>query len=317
MTALVERPATRATAAAAAPATVLREEMVAAFGPQTVPVPPRRWTRGLGLVLVSIAILTTWVLLFLTVFSGLSEARAQKGLYARLRTELAQGLAPASATTAGDPVALLDVPAAGINDLVVVEGSSAGQLQDGPGHLRSSAFPGQTGISVLMGRSLAYGGVFAGIHSLRPGDPIVVTTGQGTFHYRVTDDPRRNGVLQVPDSTTAMLTLVTSGGSGFLGGYRSSSALYVDAVLTGTPQLPAVSPPAATSSELPMQGDHTFRTLASLVLTLQLLGLVLGVLAWARRRWIPLLAYVLGLPALLAALWLTSDFAARLLPNLM
>jgi sortase A len=247
----------------------------------------------------------------------LSESRAQKDLYSQLRSELAQGLAPVSATTAGHPIALLNVPAVGIRDLVVVEGSSAAQLQDGPGHLRSSAFPGQTGISVLLGRSVSYGGVFGNIRSLRPGDTIAVTTGQGTFNYRVTDEPRHGGVLDVPDSTTSMLTLVTSDGSGFLGGFRSSSALYVDAVNTGTPQVPTVAPPAATSSELPMHGDYTFRTLASLVLALQLLGLVLVAIAWGRKRWNPLLAYVLGLPSVLASLWLASDYAARLLPNLM
>jgi sortase A len=285
--------------------------------PASAAPPKRDWSRGVGLVLVVIALVTGWALLFLTVFSGLSEGRAQKALYAQLRTELAQGLAPVSATAAGRPIALLDIPAIGIRNVVIVEGSASAQLQDGPGHLRSSAFPGQTGISVVMGRSLSYGGVFSDIRSLRPGDTITVTTGQGTFHYRVTDTPRHGGVLQVPDTTTSMLTLVTADGSGFLGGFRSSSALYVDAVNTGTPQVPTVASPAADGSELPMHGDYTFRTLASLLLTLQLFGLILGVVAWARRRWNPVLAHLLGLPAVLASLWFASDFAARLLPNLM
>jgi sortase A len=309
MTAIAERPD-------AAPRTVLREETVHTEAPPVLP-PARGWGRGVGLVLVTVALLTGWALLYLTVFSGLSEARAQKQLYARLRTELAQGIAPVAPTTAGAPVALLDVPAAGIDNLVVVEGSSAAELQQGPGHLRSSAFPGQTGISVLQGRSLSYGGVFAHVDELRPGDPITVTTGQGTFRYVVTALPRHSGVLEVPDTTRSMLTLVTSAGSGFLGSVRSGSALYVDAVLTGTPQLPTVAPPAATASELPMHGDYTFRTLASLVLALQLFGLVLWVITWARKRWSPVIAHVLGLPALLTSLWLASDFAARLLPNLM
>jgi sortase A len=300
----------------AGPATVLRAETVGTESP-SAGRPPRVWPKAFGLVLVIVALVTAWTLLYLTVFSGLSEARAQKALYAQLRSELALGIAPTSATSAGAPIALLNAPTAGISDLVIVEDSTAAQLQDGPGHLRSSAFPGQTGISVLMGRSLAYGGPFAGIHSLRPGDTITVTTGQGTFTYRVTDFPRHDGVLQVPDTTTSMMTLVTADSAGFLGSFRSSSALYVDAVLSGTPQLPTVAPPAATSAELPMHGDYTFRTVTSLVLALQLLGLVLGVLAWARRRWSPVLAHILGLPAVIAAVWLASDFAARLLPNLM
>jgi sortase A len=307
-----------ATVTAVEEQTVLRAETVDTAAPAEAAGGTATSSRAVGRVLVAIALLVAWSLAYLFVLSDFSETRAQKGLYARLRSELAQGTAPiAEPVATGAPIALLDVPAAGIDHLVVVEGTASAQLQDGPGHLRSTALPGQTGISVLMGRSRSYGGVFSGVHALRPGDTITVTTGQGRFAYRVSDLPRASGVLKVPDTTRAMLTLVTSTGRGWLGGLESSSAIYVDAVLTGTPQLRTGTAAPPSDRELPMHGDASFGTLAALLLTVQLLGLVLAATAWARTHWSRLLAHVLGLPALLAALWLVSDIAARLLPNLM
>ena len=57
--------------------------------------------------------------------------------------------------------------------------------------------------------------------------------------------------------------------------------------------------------------------LAELVLALQLFGVVLAGIAWARARWSPQLAHVIGIPLAIASLWLLSEVGSRLLPNLM
>jgi sortase A len=114
-----------------------------------------------------------------------------------------------------------------------------------------------------------------------------------------------------------MLTLVTSDASGWLSGLESSSALYVDATLLGRAQPPSGTPPAAGQSEQPMHADHSFATLAALVLTLQLFAAAVTGLVWARATWSPTLAYLIGVPIVLASLWMVSDVATRLLPNLM
>ncbi|MFD1273890.1 sortase domain-bontaining protein [Streptomyces kaempferi] len=57
----------------------------------------------------------------------------------------------------GTPVALIDIPAAHLHQ-VVLEGTDSGVLTDGPGHRRDTPLPGQSGTSVLMGRAAAYGG---------------------------------------------------------------------------------------------------------------------------------------------------------------
>jgi sortase A len=299
--------------------TVLRAEVVADEAPAAVVAQRHRdWQRPVGQILVATALLVAWTFTYLFALSGLAEHRAQRGLYARLRSELAQGTAPVRAPIApGAPVALLDVPAAGIQRLVVVEGTAPGQLQDGPGHLRSTVLPGQAGISVLMGRARSFGGAFAGVHRLRAGDVITVTTGQGRFRYRVIGAPEPHGTVHVPATTAAMLTLVTSRASGWLSGVESSGPLYVNATLLGKAQPRSGTLALASGREQPMAGDYTFGTVAALVLGLQLCAAVFAGLVWARARWSPTLAYLIGVPVLLASLWLASDVASRLLPNLM
>lgn len=307
MTALQERPTT-----------VLRAEVVPEEAPAVQPRRPAIWPRVLGPVLILIALLTVWTVSYLFVLSRFPEARAQKSLYAQLRSDLANHTAPvAEPVDLGRPIALLDAPAAGIHHLVVVEGTAPDQLQDGPGHLRSTALPGQTGISVVMGRSLSYGAPFAHLDALRGGDVITVSTGQGRFRYRVVDSRDHGGITTVPASTSAMLTLVTSHGTGWLSALAPASTLYVDAVITGTPQLRSGAADAPSGRELPMSGDHTFGTLAELALLMQLFAVVLAAVTWARTRWSPVLTHVVAVPVVLASLWLVTDVATRLLPNLL
>ena len=52
---------------------------------------------------------------------------------------------------------MLDIPAIGIANMVVVEGTSPENLTLGPGHLRDTPLPGQAGISVVFGRRATFG----------------------------------------------------------------------------------------------------------------------------------------------------------------
>lgn len=169
--------------------------------------------------------------------SVLQEQRSQDQLYASFR-----GLLDPSSPTApsiggaiapGSPVALLNSPRAGLRNVVVVEGTTSGDLLEGPGHLRDSPLPGQPGESILMGKSTTAGAPFGGITRLRKGDVITVRTGQGRFRFvvegqRVAGDP----LPQIP-SSGSLLTLVTSAGSGWLGRLAPSRLVYVDARLQG------------------------------------------------------------------------------------
>src|SRR5262249_19179804 len=152
--------------------------------------------------------------------------------------------------------AVLQIPEIGVRDLVVVEGTSPSQLENGPGHRRDTPLPGQAGVSVVMGRSLLFGGPFADLLELRGGSDIVVTTGEGAFHYTV-HGSRTEGGEQPADLLpgAARLTLISSRR---VGSWLDASveAVYVDATLSG-PATPAPGgrPTVIDHSETTMQGD--------------------------------------------------------------
>jgi sortase A len=259
------------------------------------------------------------MVLYVLVLSRLDEAHTQRGLYAQLRTELAQGLTPISSPIAtGTPIALFDAPAIGLHNTVVIEGTSPQDLQSGPGHLRSSVLPGQPGTSTLFGRSLSYGAPFKQLHALQTGDTVTVTTGQGRFTFRVLDLRRTGDVIPPVAAGASRLQLATAAGSGRLATLSAGDVLYVDADLVGTPAAaPSAAPPANSPDENAMSVDTSALTLAELVLCLQLLIAALCGVAWARTRWHSRGAWIAGAPLAFAALWLTTLVAARMLPNLM
>ncbi len=94
-------------------------------------------------------------------------------------------------------------------DLVVLSGSSSQTLAIGPGHLSSSAMPGERGNTVITGRRDTW---FRFLGDLEVDDSLVVETLAGRKHlYRivgvdVVDARRSSVVLDTPDS---MLSLVT------------------------------------------------------------------------------------------------------------
>ena len=86
-----------------------------------------------------------WMLAQMLYLGGISQDRTQDDLYAQFRGELAAATAPIGPVTeVGAPVALLQIPHIGLEQ-VVVEGTASGDLLAGPGHLRNTVLPGQLG----------------------------------------------------------------------------------------------------------------------------------------------------------------------------
>lgn len=292
---------------------------------RTQPVDTTPRTKGTGsesrrivstLAFVTAGVLA-WVFVYLFVLSSFQQGHSQSALYNQLRSELAEGIAPyAAPIPAGHPVALMDSEALGLDHLVVVEGTTSTLLQQGPGHLLGSVMPGQAGTSVLLGRSVSFGAPFRYAGTLRAGDDVTVTTMQGEFRYVVTGVRREGDPVPAPlEDGQSRLILMTSGNDGQLPGLRAGETLYVDATLDGEAQ-PATAVSALDPAGQAFESDRGASTLALLALALEVLvgGVVL--VQWARHRWSPLAAWVTGMPVVLAALWLTSSVAARLLPNL-
>ncbi|WP_197025993.1 class E sortase [Nocardioides sp. URHA0020] len=262
-----------------------------------------------------IAIVCLWVAVQLLFLSSISQSRAQDLLYDQFRHELGAATAPVGPIVpAGDPVAVLEVPSLGLEQ-VVIEGTASGDLLVGPGHRRDTPLPGQVGTSVVYGRAATYGAPFGDLTKLRAGDRIEVTVGQGRTVFEVSGVRRAGDPLpQPPAAGAARLTLVTAEGSGRLGALAPQSVVYVDADAKKGLPAPSGRPPAVPRSEQSMARDSTALPLLALCLAL-LLALTLGVVA-ARQRWSTALVWVVATPVVIALSWASTDVVMRLLPNL-
>ncbi|MBM9504607.1 sortase [Actinacidiphila acididurans] len=271
-----------------------------------------------GAALTVLAALMLGFVINLTVLGHIEHARAQQTGYAKLRSELAQGVAPigrfddqGKQVPAGDPVAVLHIKTIGLRE-VVFQGTTSGVLMSGPGHRRDTPMPGQPGTSIIMGRQWGYGSPFNHIDELKTGDNITVTTGQGQQQYKVTG-VRRAGdpAPALPGTGQGRLILMTATG----GLYTPHGVLRVDAELVSQVQPGPVAGGGLTSAEQPLNGDQA----AWLPILLWLQGLLLAVvlITWAFRRWGRWQTWICGLPVLAAIVIALSGEATRLLPNLL
>jgi len=284
---------------------------------QRVAVSPGR--AAVATTLCTIAALAVWFLLYAFYLSGLQEGHAQQLLYSQLREELALETVPfGGRITPGKPVVLIDAPSIGLH-AVIVEGTSSKDLTSGPGHLPSSAMPGQAGNSVVYGRSVLFGAPFAGVRNLKPGDLITATTGQGVFGYRVLDVRGPGDPLPSPTKLgQASLTLATSAGTGWRRRWAPDEVIYADATLVqGKVQsAPAGRPAAVPVIDNALASDASDAVLFQLFLELLAVVLVCVALAYAYTRWSAWQLWLVAMPLVVAGLWLVTGTVALLLPNL-
>ncbi|MCC7417878.1 MAG: class D sortase [Acidobacteria bacterium] len=108
---------------------------------------------------------------------------------------------------AGTWVGRLEAPSVGMT-ATILEGSSDETLARGAGHIEETPLPGEPGNFGVAGHRDT---TFRPVRRLKVGDPLVVTTQDGIFHYRVTKtmvvDPQDVWVLDPASRPT--LTLVT------------------------------------------------------------------------------------------------------------
>jgi sortase A len=107
----------------------------------------------------------------------------------------------------GAALATLSLPRIGLS-AVVLQGSDARTLRRGPGHLESSALPGETGNDVIAGHRDLY---FRPLRNVAVGDDVFLDSPDGRVHYRVAwtrvVNPHDVSVLAPSDGD--VLTLIT------------------------------------------------------------------------------------------------------------
>jgi sortase A len=254
-------------------------------------------SRVLGVLIFGLGVLIVLLLGYIYLFTPLSADRAQHALLQEITADpaktfdLAQGKLPPE----GGPVAVLEIPALHLVD-AVVQGSNAQDLRSGPGHMPTTALPGQPGNAVIAGRRATFGAPFGDIGSLKKGQVIKVIDGYGVYSYKVARVVDAEGGRHdvVTETKSNRLTLVTAASGIFPHG-----RLAVIALLEGKPLADTTEPNFhATSSELGLTADPVSGLLA--VFWIIVFFVLLSATAWLLRRWDqPVVVYVLAVPVLL------------------
>ncbi|HYZ56491.1 MAG TPA: sortase [Streptosporangiaceae bacterium] len=291
----------------------------AATSPASATTPARKATAGkprssdnvvrsVGVTLTLLAVAILGFVGYLYFLSGVQEARSQTTLYAELQYQLSQAIAPTGPTTPGKPVALLDIPAIGVSNMVVVEGTSPENLTVGPGHLRDTPLPGQGGISVVFGRRATFGAPFSRLPSLRKGDLITTITSQGMSRYQVitvSSSAKPVPFSQLPNQ----LLLVTADSQFAPAHYVEVEAKLATAVQPEPGNLPVVGSPEVAL------GRDFYALIPGMAWAIALAAAaLLGSLAAA--RWARWPAWSATIPVILAIVWNLYQCLTALLPNL-
>ena len=216
----------------------------------------------------------------------------------------------------GNPVGLMRIAKIGLNK-VIVQGTSASDLRQGPGHYPGTPLPGEQGNASIAGHRTTYGAPFYNLDKLTRGNTIVITTVQGTFTYAVTSSliVSPNDTSVVDNTTFPELTLTTCNPR-----FSASQRLVLHARLITAPA-PTVRPPkaatkggaAATDDLAGSEGDWTPALLQGLLAAL----VITAVFVVARRRrtrsrrWI---VYGVGGAVSLVALFFFFGAVSPLLP---
>ena len=278
--------------------------------PPVAETPVRRAVRHASRML---ALLLAAGVVWALVIDPFSHAVTQRRAEETLRSDLNMAIVPVETpAVAGRPLAFLEIDAIGLRR-VVMAGTTAEVLADGPGHLRTSRMPGQPGVSVILGRRTLAGGDFSDLENLSPGDRIRTTTGQGESVYEVV-------VVRTTTSTDARaftaegdaLLLMTAGST-----FSSADRLVVEAELVSDP-FPAgrrivQSPPSP--GELGLDGSRS--SVPALLAWSELWLLAAGLTVWLAARWRPRPTWILAAPVHLALASVVFEHVLVLLPSML
>jgi sortase A len=227
--------------------------------------------------------------------------------------------ATATAPPVGAAVGVLSIPSISVRQ-VIFEGVGEFQLSEGPGHYPGTSLPGERGNAAIAGHRTTWGHPFRHLDQLVANDPIVLTTPQGTFVYRVRSEwvvsPSDTAVLA--RTTLPVLTLTTCNPP-----YSAATRLVIRAALVsssvGAPRARAGSGSATPADPYagarPVDGSSTpsswawFWLFAAVVI-----ACIAGAEVFAWRRGKLLLPYAVVIAPLLVGVVGCYVVGSRLLP---
>jgi len=112
------------------------------------------------------------------------EVQALKRLQTEKRRLTFLARAERGKANPGDPLGRIQIPKIGAN-FVMIQGTDAGDLREGPGHYVNTPLPGEPGTVAIAGHRTTFLAPFRDIDELKPSDPIQVHMPYGDFTYSV------------------------------------------------------------------------------------------------------------------------------------
>jgi sortase A len=142
-------------------------------------------------------------------FPTAADRRAIRDVHGERRRASALARLFAERVSDGQPIGRIVIPSIGV-DIVVVQGTSTGDLTKGPGHYPQTPFPGQGGTAAIAGHRTTYLAPFRHLDELHGGSRIELRMPYATLDYRVQDtkvvDPTDFGILQPTGYQRLVLT---------------------------------------------------------------------------------------------------------------
>jgi len=165
---------------------------------------PRSWREAVSLVFlaVGLALIGYVASQYWGMYSG--QRRLQAEWQKQMATAANPGLPPLSEA---EMLTRVSIPKIRL-DAVVVEGATPKQLAIGPGHLTETAYPGETGNTVITGHRDTF---FRHIYELEKGDAVFVHRNGEVFKYEVTGKKivKPEDVSVLRPTSDPQLTLIT------------------------------------------------------------------------------------------------------------
>lgn len=142
-------------------------------------------------------------------FPDAADRRAVRDVHGERRKAAALAERFAASVGNGDPIGRILIPSIDL-DIVVIQGTSTGDLTKGPGHYPETPFPGERGTTAIAGHRTTYLAPFRHLDALDAGDRIELRMPYGTLDYRLERtrvvEPTDLGILHPTGDQRLVLT---------------------------------------------------------------------------------------------------------------